>query len=199
MEFFLGITLTAVLSIKTVDWDTPFPSVKYSNSLTVITLVLVGVIPLLLGVLYCINFPKLRQDDVKSNYDAGLDGTKLHSTRPSKSVLVYPMQFFARRIVFVVSAIFLGDYIWAQLTIQMTVTVLSAAYMLHFRPLDSPFANRIEVMNECTILALSYHLLGFTDLVPDAVIRNKIGFSYMGVTLLNIGVHLIFLVWNSIL
>ena len=40
------------------------------------------------------------------------------------------------------------------------------------------------------MLALIYHLIGFTDLLPDGEVRNDIGFSYNTLSALNIAVHL---------
>ena len=62
--------------------------------------------------------------------------------------------------------------------------------MQHFRPLESSFALRVETANECTVLVLLSLLLCLTDFVPDAAIRNEIGFAYMGVSLTNMCLNL---------
>ncbi len=64
-------------------------------------------------------------------------------------------------------------------------------------PLESPFAACMEVMNECTIIFLTYGQLCFTDFVPEEDTRSVIGYVYMGVSIANILVHLIFLVLAS--
>ena len=58
---------------------------------------------------------------------------------------------------------------------------------------------RMEVMNECTSLLLSYKLFCFTDLVPNPEDRNQIGYYYMGIVLTNIAVHLVMLAWDIVL
>ena len=83
-------------------------------------------------------------------------GTNLEKKVHPKSILAYPVFFFGRRIAFVLSAVLLRDFLWAQLSIHMMVTVLTAVYLLQFRPLESPFAMRMEIMNESTSLLLSY-------------------------------------------
>jgi len=70
-------------------------------------------------------------------------------------------------------------------------------YLLFFKPLESPFAVRMEIMNECTILSLTYMLMCFSEFVPEAVTRSVIGYFYIGVTVANILIHLIFLVLAS--
>ena len=179
-----------------MDWDTSFPAVKYSNILTVVALALVTLIPVLLTTLYCKNFKKLSQKNMKSSYDAGLIGTKKDSL--DRARLLHPIIFFVRRFTFVLSVIFLQDYIIFQLNIQMMFAVLTFSYISHSWPLDSPFANRMELLNESTVLILSYLLWGFTDLEPRPEIRFKIGLIYVTVTVLNIAVHQIFLIISTV-
>lgn len=57
--------------------------------------------------------------------------------------------------------------------------------------MESPLANKMEVMNECTIIILLYGLMCFTDFVPSPETRSGIGLVYIGVTITFIGVHVI--------
>ena len=57
--------------------------------------------------------------------------------------------------------------------------------------MESPLANKMEVMNECTIIVLLYGLMCFTDFVPSPETRSGIGLVYIGVTITFIGVHVI--------
>jgi len=66
-------------------------------------------------------------------------------------------------------------------------------FLLTYWPFESFFAVRMAVMDECTILMLSYFLLCFTDFVPEAENRSEIGPFYIGVVLSNVLVHFIFL------
>ena len=72
-----------------------------------------------------------------------------------------------------------------------------AVYLLQYKPLESPRNVHIEVMNECTILSLTYMLLCFTDLVDDVEARIIIGYGYMGVTIANIIIHLVLILLAS--
>jgi len=113
METFLQVVLASVLNLRTADWDTPFPGVRYSTALTLISLILVGlVVPCLLA-LYCWNFKILAEDQFKSKYGAGLEGTKLAKKVSPRSILLFPVSFFGRRILFAVSTVFLEDFLWA--------------------------------------------------------------------------------------
>ena len=154
-------------------------------------------VPLIIA-LYCCSFSKLTEVRFKSRYGAGLEGTNLAKKVHPKSILAFPVFFFGRRIAFAASAVLLVDFLWAQLAIQMTVSILSAAYLLQFRPLESSFSMRMEVMNESSSLTLIYLLFCLTDLVPDPEIRNMIGYVYMIVALTNVAVHLVMLAWDFV-
>ena len=79
----------------------------------------------------------------------------------------------------------------------MTISLQVAGYLGYFKPLDSPLANRIEIMNECNILVLTYGQMLFTDYIPDPETRNGIGYVYIVVVLINNAVHLIILVRDT--
>ena len=49
--------------------------------------------------------------------------------------------------------------------------------------------NKIEVMNEVTVLAASIHLFAFSDFVEDPHSQYLMGWSLIGVTCFNIGVN----------
>ena len=63
-------------------------------------------------------------------------------------------------------------------------------YLLWYRPFAENFLNYIEAFNETTILALTYFLFCFTDFVPDAETRYKLGFAYIVTSFVNLVVHM---------
>ena len=77
---------------------------------------------------------------------------------------------------------------------MMMTSVFMILLLLWYWPLESNFAVRVEVMNECTILLLGYCMMCFTDFVPEPETRSNIGLLYMGITVGNVFVHLTFLV-----
>ena len=60
-------------------------------------------------------------------------------------------------------------------------------------PLVDPFTNKLELYNNFSIILLVYCLLLFTDFVPDALARYKIGYVMIFLTSQNIIVNLIFI------
>ena len=123
METFFELTLAAVLGIHTADWETPYPGVKYSIVLTLISLILVGFFSPCLSVLYCCNFSILKEPRFRNRYGAGLEETSLIKKVSPRSILAYPVTFFGRRIIFALSAVYLSDFLWAQIAIQMMISV----------------------------------------------------------------------------
>ena len=193
METFLEIMITALVNIRTVDWNTSFPGVKYSTALTLISLILIGLLVPCLILLYCRNFSILKEERFKNSYGAGLAEVSLIKKVAPKSILAFPVTFFGRRIIFAWSAVYLEDFLWAQLAMHMMISVFMVIYLRWYKPMESPLANRMETFNECTTIFLIYCLMCFTDFVPDEETRSKIGLFYIGVNLFHILVHLVFL------
>ena len=67
-------------------------------------------------------------------------------------------------------------------------------YLSVCRPLETSFANKMEIMNEATTIALTYCLMCFTQFVADPETRNLVGFAYLGINMLNVLIHLLFLI-----
>lgn len=104
------------------------------------------------------------------------------------------MIFALRRVLFSMSVIYMNDSIVAQLSLQILISVLIFAYMSGgVLPLESNFARRVEVMNECTLIWTSYCLFCFTDYLQTVEVRYKMGYAYMAISLANISTHIVFL------
>ena len=64
---------------------------------------------------------------------------------------------------------------------------------LWYMPFETMKANLMEVMNDYTILALTYHLWCFTDIVWKPETRHELGFVFIGIVFTNIFVHIVFM------
>lgn len=69
----------------------------------------------------------------------------------------------------------------------------------NFKPLDTVRSLWIESFNEATVILLNTLLVCFTDYVPSGEDRNEIGFFYLAVIFVNIGVHLTLLIASTII
>jgi hypothetical protein len=72
-------------------------------------------------------------------------------------------------------------------------------YLLMVKPFDLPILNKMEIFNECCIIGASYHLFAFTEFVGDPELQYNIGWSIIGVTLLNIAVNMGLMFYTSFL
>ena len=112
--------------------------------------------------------------------------------------MVYPVLFLVRRIAFVLAVLTLGEYVLAQILIQLYLAVTVAGYLLHFKPLDSSFKNRIEVFNECFAMLTNYTLLYFTNFVTEVETRSQYSYSFIACLGISFLVHMIFLIASNI-
>ena len=68
---------------------------------------------------------------------------------------------------------------------------------MHVKPFELPLLNHIEIFNECCIIVAGYHLFLFTDFVEDPEMQYNLGWSIIGVTIINILVNMSIMVWLS--
>ena len=54
-------------------------------------------------------------------------------------------------------------------------------------------------MNECTLIVTTYCLFCFTDYLQNVLVRYRIGYAYMAVSLGNISTHIVFLLRGNFL
>ena len=80
-----------------------------------------------------------------------------------------------------------------QIYSQIIVSLLIQIFSFSVRPFKNKFAHRMELFNELSVLALVYLLMCFTDFVSEADSKYFIGYFYCGVSILNIAVHLFFI------
>ena len=109
METAFELSLVAIINIRSLDWNNTYPAVNYSNTLSIIFLIILGVLTPFFTLFNWRYFSMLKQENFKNKHRASLETTKVDVTTPYKSILVYPAIFFARRIIFALSAVYLGE------------------------------------------------------------------------------------------
>lgn len=113
METLLDFAIVGLLNICNADWDSPFPTVKYSNAVAVAALALIGIFSPFLITLYLKNLKILNRSDFKEKYGSALEGTNLNKKEQKWSIVVFPASFFARRIIFAVTLIIMENFVVA--------------------------------------------------------------------------------------
>jgi hypothetical protein len=56
----------------------------------------------------------------------------------------------------------------------------------------------MEIFNECCIITASYHLFLFTDFVDTTEMQYDIGWSLIGITVVNILVNMLVMIWMTV-
>ena len=87
-------------------------------------------------------------------------------------MLVVPLMFFLRRLVFILVVIEYREFLWGQLALQSFISVGMCIYLQWYKPFDSKFTDNMETFNEATVVVLTYFLFCFTDFVPESKTRN---------------------------
>lgn len=128
-----------------------------------------------------------------------MEGTRLTHWSPKRQIipLYYPTIYLARRLAFAIIVVVYPTNQFLQITVQIYFSLIAFAYLLNDRPLESRFALRMEVINEMTLLVVTYHIMCFTDAVSDVTLRYSFGVTFIATLSLCIGVHLFFLVAGS--
>ena len=67
--------------------------------------------------------------------------------------------------------------------------LLMVAYLVFVKPFEQPMLNRVEIMNEVTVLVASIHLFAFSDFVEDSQRQYLMGWGLIVFTCLNIGIN----------
>jgi hypothetical protein len=98
-----------------------------------------------------------------------------------ESAILWPIVFCIRRALFAVAVVFITDPV-VQLMAFVYPTLAVVILLGLTQPLESPYANKIEMFDSVTVLILSYCLFCFTDFVPDANVRYNIGFVMIMMT-----------------
>jgi hypothetical protein len=107
-------------------------------------------------------------------------------------VLLQPAFFMFRRFLMAVTIVFIYD----MFSVQFFVTAMSIVFAViitgHVKPFEKMEKHTFEQLNEVFLMVLIYHFVCFTPFLPDPIVRVRIGFSFMGLELLNIAGSLLF-------
>ena len=89
--------------------------------------------------------------------------------------------------------VFWTNFIWGQIAIQFLTSTALVILLGWFQPLDSTFANRMELLNELTTMCILYMVMCFSDFVGDPATRHMCGFIFIGVLGTFLAIHVYFI------
>ena len=108
--------------------------------------------------------------------------------------MLVPILFLIRRLAYVASALFLGNYLIAQICIQIGMSMATVFSINLFNSLETRFKIINETFNEAITLILIYFAMCFSgNFILQDETRNNFGFIYIGQISFNISIQLLLL------
>ena len=168
-------------------WNTG--SHAFSSAFSIGLLIASVIFPFLIITLLLKCFDKLDSETVSARIGSLYEGLRIKS----KWALMYNSFFIGRRLIFAFIIVLLKEYQALQVIFFFYQCLAVFVYIIHAKPFDDSQLNKIEFFNEACILITAYHLLVFTDFIPDDEtydsVRFAIGISMVVVTAINVIVN----------
>ena len=113
MESFFELALLAPLNVMEADWSTSNFSVQFSNYLSVVICAVIILLPLGILIFFCRQMDQWITEDFENRFGEILAGTRRLKIALKKrwTLMIYPMIFFVRRLVFVIVTYFMADFL----------------------------------------------------------------------------------------
>ena len=83
----------------------------------------------------------------------------------SRLAIMYNVIFALRRILFSAITLVCLDYPGNQIQLLILGSILNLMFLTIVKPFETKKMNMVEIFNEICILAVSYHMIAFTDIV----------------------------------
>lgn len=118
--------------------------------------------------------------------------------RVDKQALWYPIIFWLRRYVVILTLTLLSAYKLQQIAIYQIATSVVIYYLSVARPQRSTFVRNQEIVNELMVMIATYPLYCFTDYVYDLDRRLESGWCLVGCILLNILFNMVLILIQAV-
>ena len=115
----------------------------------------------------------LNHESFLHKYRKAYDGMDVNNN----NFILYPLFFYYRRILVPLSVIFWPNVIFVQYGTLVMTGVATIILLGQKRPFASKSRVKSEIMQEITIIFISYHVFCFTDWLSDLEVRHWIGYS----------------------
>ena len=97
--------------------------------------------------------------------------------------------FLTRRLLFVLTLVFLNGYLYLQLSIHIIITLVYLSMFLGVKPYSDPNDNKWEVFNETCVMCVSYILIVLNDTSTSPEMRDVAGLFYVGICFFNLAIN----------
>ena len=106
--------------------------------------------------------------------------------------IYFPTIFLGRRLIYALTIMFISNTSF-QLIITLFCSLAIICYLARCRPIATWLGNFLELLNESTFLVLVYMNFLFTEFVADIEMRYFIGYVFLGVIGISLGLNFFFI------
>jgi len=105
----------------------------------------------------------------ESRFGALYEGVRHHNDL----ALMYTVTFLIRRMIISFNILYMGNVLNGPLQIMIYICACTGqlSFLCTARPMTEPLYNYLEIFNEAIVWLVSFHLLMFTEFVPDPEMR----------------------------
>ena len=183
----MSLSLACFIGLATISEDHEGPGWKRFNIFLAVTLlVIILTVPVILFRIISKNHRQLGDETFLIKYNTLYDCLNYDKNKTS---LYYIPLLFTKRFALAFSIVLLRQNLPIQLLLCLNVTLTALVYYLWVRPFSTLYLNRIELMNEGTFLMALWFCFVFTDFVEDTETKSRLGWAFIFLVLLNLGVN----------
>ncbi len=191
VEEFLAIFISSLINVTLSIRHTWGEIFSYSLSIFMIVsfiLLLKSLIQILMILLpiviahHILNHHKTKQQQEEIGKRLGSIYQDVRKDSPIR--LLFISFYVTRRIIFALSTLYMASNPMLQVMLFNLMSLMQFMYIGIWRPFESNLQNRIELMNEASVLVVSLLLPGFTDFMEDETGEKKEALGWTVISIL---------------
>ena len=197
VEGYMDIALFTFMNLKHVEWDSEVAVNVASTLAASFLLVIIVVLPVAVLIYVACKRQAWNDEAFRERNEAILDGIDLERNETQWVGLLIPMAYFLRRLLMSLTLVFWAKFFWGQVAIQFLTSTALVILLGWFRPLDSAYANNMEILTEMATLCILYMVCCFSNYVPEPETRHLCGFAFIGILATFVAIHLVMLLYGA--
>jgi len=163
--------------------------------ITIIYAILSVVVPVSLFLRIKRDYKNFKIKEVREKYSVIAEGLKYQQL----SQVLYNLFFLMRRNFTVFVLVYLGERQFFQVSLFIVASIFNLSYLVGKKPFINPKQNKIEIMNEASILLVSYVMFQFINPAMDFDLRELFGTIFISIVLGNVLINLSLAVFETFL
>lgn len=184
LESQIELTLSSTMNLYTLTFETRGD--KFSYFLTMMIAALMYSAPLMIFVFLYRRQQRVNRRIFKARFGSLYEGLRVDCLMSILSNFFFTL----RRLFLIIITVFFTEHPAFQVMAYIFCSQLNLMYLIHYKPYETPQANKSEIFNEACVLAAGYHLFIFTDFVDSLQIKETGGNGIVAVILSNFGINL---------